>query len=120
MRTLPTHCRVCNQQTAACQLCADGFILRDGACVALTATAWFADHAGMCLACGVGAHSVTSSSDDSVCDVCKEAHCVQCPLNECYVCDVTNGFFLNTTTHTCTNNASAASVSNAGVVSCAP
>ena len=79
----PAHCRVCDQQTAACQLCADGFVLRDGACAAMPSTACLTDHAGVCLACGVGAHFVASSSERLVYADFTAAHCLQCPLGVC-------------------------------------
>ena len=94
------HCLVCDQQTAACQLCDDGYVLRDGERIALPSTACQSDHAGVCLACGVGAHSTASSSDNSVCAHWTAAHCLQCPLGVCSVSDGTGGFFLDAT-HTC-------------------
>ena len=115
----PAHCRVCDQQTAACQLCADGYVLRDGECTSLPAAACQADHAGICLACGTGAHPVVSSRDLSVDTDCTTAHCLQGPVGVCSLCDVTGGFFLDTTARTCPNTSAAASVSNAGVVACA-
>ena len=42
----------------------------DYSCSCAAASTCLADHGGVCLACGVGAHSTASSSDSSVCAEC--------------------------------------------------